>query len=115
MSEKTTTSMVVMQKKDKLPIVCMNDIATMGQFLAQSQMFGAKNQAEGMMIVGICQQEGWSYADFMANIWDWARNCPIVAMSFMQAMGNLSFFCITTMLVVVLSLIYLFLSWGVWV
>lgn len=67
MSEKTTTSMVVMQKKDKLPIVCMNDIATMGQFLAQSQMFGAKNQAEGMMIVGICQQEGWSYADFMAN------------------------------------------------
>lgn len=63
----TTTGTLVVQKKDKLPIACMNDIATFGRFVAQSGMFGAKTDAEGMMIVGICQQEGWSYADFMAN------------------------------------------------
>ena len=68
MSDKNENAvMVAPQMKRSLPIATMNDIATMGQFLAQSQMFGAKNQAEGMMIVGICQQEGWSYADFMAN------------------------------------------------
>ena len=53
--------------KETLPIHSMNDIAVMGDFVGRSQMFGAKNQAEGMMIVGICQQERWSYADFMAN------------------------------------------------
>lgn len=63
----TTTGTLVVQKKDKLPISCMGDIATFGRFVAQSGMFGAKTDAEGMMIVGICQQEGWSYADFMAN------------------------------------------------
>ena len=59
--------MVAPQMKRSLPIATMNDIAVMGDFVGRSQMFGAKNQAEGIMIVGICQQEGWSYADFMAN------------------------------------------------
>ena len=65
MAEVTNGALVV-AKKNILPIACMNDIAVMGDYVGRSQMFGAKNQAEGMMIVGICQQEGWSYADFMA-------------------------------------------------
>lgn len=62
-----TSGTLVTAKKNALPIMSMNDIAVMGNFVGQSRMFGAKNQAEGIMIVGICQQEGWSYADFMAN------------------------------------------------
>ena len=66
MAEKQHTALVV-ARKNQLPIANMSDIAVMGDLVGRSNMFGAKNQAEGVMIVGICQQEGWSYADFMAN------------------------------------------------
>lgn len=58
---------LVLAHKNYLPLNNMSEIAVMGDFCGRSNMFGAKNQAEGIMIVGICQQEGWSYADFMAN------------------------------------------------
>jgi len=63
----TNQGALVLAHKNYLPLKNMSEIAVMGDFCGRSNMFGAKNQAEGIMVVGICQQEGWSYADFMAN------------------------------------------------
>lgn len=48
-----------------LPIANVADLATAGQLLAQSGMFGAKNPAEGFVIAGMCQQAGISYLEYM--------------------------------------------------
>jgi hypothetical protein len=52
-------------KYNAMPVATMADIATEGQLLAQSGMFGAKNPAEGFVIAGICRQAGIPYLDFM--------------------------------------------------
>jgi hypothetical protein len=52
-------------KFNPMPVSTMADIATEGQLIAQSGMFGAKNPAEGFVIAGICRQAGIPYLDFM--------------------------------------------------
>lgn len=40
---------------------------TLGQVLAQSNLFGKRNPAEGLAIVAMCQQKRISWLDFMQN------------------------------------------------
>jgi len=47
-----------------LPIQSMNDLATLGQFIAQSGMLGASSPAAGMIIASTCVQEGMSLLEF---------------------------------------------------
>lgn len=47
-----------------LPITSMNDLATAGDLIAKSGMLGARNPAEGFLIVATCHQEGISFLKF---------------------------------------------------
>ena len=49
----------------RLPATSMSDIDLIGKMLAQSEMFGARNPAEGFVIASMCQQEGISYRRWM--------------------------------------------------
>ena len=50
-----------------LPINSVQDMQTLGQVLAQSNLFGKRNPAEGLAIVAMCQQKRISWLDFMQN------------------------------------------------
>lgn len=45
----------------------MQDLQTLGQVLAASNLFGKRNPAEGLAIVAMCQQKRISWLDFMQN------------------------------------------------
>lgn len=45
----------------------MQDLQTLGAILAQSNLFGKRNPAEGLAIVAMCQQKRISWLDFMQN------------------------------------------------
>ena len=48
-----------------LPINSVQDLQTLGGILAQSNLFGKRNPAEGLAIVAMCQQKRISWLDFM--------------------------------------------------
>lgn len=50
-----------------LPINSVQDMQTLGQVLAASNLFGKRNPAEGLAIVAMCQQKRISWLDFMQN------------------------------------------------
>ena len=43
----------------------MQDLQTLGQVIAASNLFGKRNPAEGLAIVAMCQQKRISWLDFM--------------------------------------------------
>lgn len=45
----------------------VQDLQTLGTILAQSNLFGKRNPAEGLAIVAMCQQKRISWLDFMQN------------------------------------------------
>lgn len=56
-----------MSKKDstrQLPVANMQDIAVAGELVAKSGMLGARNAAEGFIVVSTCLQEGISFLKF---------------------------------------------------
>ena len=50
-----------------LPVNSVQDLQTLGTVLAQSNLFGKRNPAEGLAIVAMCQQKRISWLDFMQN------------------------------------------------
>ena len=52
------------QQSQPLPITSMTDLATAGDLIAKSGMLGARNPAEGFLIVATCHQEGISFLKF---------------------------------------------------
>jgi len=52
-------------KIQSMPIATMGELFTVGQLLAQTQLFGTSNPAEGFVIAAMCQQEGLSYMGYM--------------------------------------------------
>jgi hypothetical protein len=50
-----------------LPVNSVQDLQTLGAVLAQSNLFGKRNPAEGLAIVAMCQQKRISWLDFMQN------------------------------------------------
>ena len=52
------------QQSQSLPITSMTDLATAGDLIAKSGMLGARNPAEGFLIVATCHQEGISFLKF---------------------------------------------------
>lgn len=50
-----------------LPVNSVQDLQTLGAILAQSNLFGKRNPAEGLAIVAMCQQKRISWLDFMQN------------------------------------------------
>lgn len=59
--------MVATQPAAALPINSVNDLQTLGQMLARSELFGAKTPEQGLAIVAMCQQKRISWMDFMQN------------------------------------------------
>lgn len=49
---------------EKLPINGMNDLVTLGDYVAKSGMLGASTPAAGLMIAATCMQEGISLLEF---------------------------------------------------
>ena len=58
---------VAAQPASLLPINSVQDLQTLGQVLASSNLFGKRNPAEGLAIVAMCQQKRISWLDFMQN------------------------------------------------
>lgn len=54
-----------LQKVQPLPVANMGDLATIGQMLAQTGMFGTNNPAEGFVIAAMCHQAGITYMEYM--------------------------------------------------
>jgi len=52
------------QKYTALPVERMADIAAVGEAIAASGMFGAKNAASGLIIAATCHQQGMTLLDF---------------------------------------------------
>lgn len=52
------------QQTQSLPITSMSDLATAGDLIAKSGMLGARNPAEGFLIVATCHHEGISFLKF---------------------------------------------------
>ena len=52
-------------KIEQLPINSMQDLSSLGEMLAKSGMFGAKNPAEGLVIAATCFQEKLSFMQFI--------------------------------------------------
>ena len=52
------------QLAEKLPISNMADIVTMGNFLAQSNVFGINNPGDGFVIAATCYQQNISLMEF---------------------------------------------------
>lgn len=50
-----------------LPINNVNDMQFLGHVLSQCQLFGQRNPAEGLAIVGMCHQQRISWMTFMQN------------------------------------------------
>ena len=50
-----------------LPVNSVQELQTLGTILAQSNLFGKRNPAEGVAIVAMCQQKRISWLDFMQN------------------------------------------------
>ena len=61
------TSLVPAQAAATLPINSVQELQTLGTVLAQSNLFGKRNPAEGLAIVAMCQQKRMSWLDFMQN------------------------------------------------
>ena len=55
------------QPAASLPVNSVQDLQTLGAVLAQSNLFGKRNPAEGLAIVAMCQQKRISWLDFMQN------------------------------------------------
>lgn len=64
-NKKTNALVLADRPAALLPITSVQDLQTLGAVLAQSQLFGAKNPAEGLAIVAMCQQKRISWMDFM--------------------------------------------------
>ena len=58
---------VVPQAAAPLPINSVAEMQTLGQVIAQSNLFGKRNPAEGLAIVAMCHQKRISWLDFMQN------------------------------------------------
>ena len=58
---------VAAQPAALLPVNSVQDLQTLGAILAQSNLFGKRNPAEGLAIVGMCHQKRISWLDFMQN------------------------------------------------
>ena len=52
-------------KLQAMPIATMGEMYEIGKLLAQTQLFGTSNPAEGFVIAAMCQQEGLSYMSYM--------------------------------------------------
>lgn len=67
MSEKQATYEVATTRNDAmpLPIQSMAELATAGQLLAQSGVFGINNAAAGFVIMAVCQQEKMSLMEYL--------------------------------------------------
>ena len=50
-----------------LPIHNIEDIKTAGALLAQTELFGTKNPAEGFVIAAMCHQDGVSFSEWMQS------------------------------------------------
>lgn len=66
---KTTNAVVLAgnQPAALLPINNVQELQFLGTVLAQSQLFGQSNPAEGLAIVAMCHQKRISWMDFMQN------------------------------------------------
>lgn len=62
--EKTTQGQQLARYTAQLPTTSMAEIAKAGQLLAQSGMFGVKNDAAGFVVVATCHQQGISLMEF---------------------------------------------------
>lgn len=58
---------IAAQPAATLPVNSVQDLQTLGAVLAQSNLFGKRNPAEGLAIVAMCQQKRISWLDFMQN------------------------------------------------
>lgn len=61
----SNTALAVPAAASPLPVASVNDMERMGVLLAQSNLFGKRNPAEGFAIVGMCQQQRMSWMQFM--------------------------------------------------
>ena len=50
-----------------LPIQSIEDLKTAGAILAQTELFGTKNLAEGFVIAAMCHQDGVSFSEWMQS------------------------------------------------
>lgn len=53
------------QKYQQLPVATTADLYKIGELMAQTEMFGTKNPAEGFVIAAMCHQKGLAYIDYM--------------------------------------------------
>lgn len=69
MSATKTTAITLAEKQPAalLPINNVQELQFLGTVLAQSQLFGQSNPAEGLAIVAMCHQKRISWMDFMGN------------------------------------------------
>ena len=69
MSATKTTAITLAEKQPAalLPINNVQELQFLGTVLAQSQLFGHSNPAEGLAIVAMCHQKRISWMDFMEN------------------------------------------------
>jgi hypothetical protein len=60
----TTPKTTALVKRNELPITGFDDLAKAGKFIAQSGLFGAKNDAQGFVLAATCHQERISFLEF---------------------------------------------------
>lgn len=61
------TNALAVQPAAQLPVSSVRDLQTLGAIIAQCNLFGKRNPAEGLAIVAMCQQKRISWLDFMQN------------------------------------------------
>lgn len=54
-------------KAQSLPVASMSDLASAGQLLARSGMFGIRNEAEGFVVLVTCHQRGITIPEFFED------------------------------------------------
>ena len=50
---------------ENLPVKSMNDLAKIGQMIAQSGMAGASNEGQGLIVAMTCHQQGITPLEFI--------------------------------------------------
>lgn len=60
----STTALAKQAKRIDLPVTGITDLVSIGQMIAQSGLFGAKNDAQGFVLACTCHQEGMSFLEF---------------------------------------------------
>lgn len=58
-------SEALIKQIQQLPVASMSDMATVGDMLAKTGMFGTNNPNEGFVIAAMCHQEGISFIKYM--------------------------------------------------